>query len=668
MKLLILTLMSLSAFAGKGGGNGADAIVCYDKPVIEEVWTETSEAESGVEVDHKNKQKTYSSQSQKTSKTLRKIVYAKGKEPKIVSAELLDFYEKRVKKNKYKINLNPKLSVEKNVITVLRNLEKFDTSRSERLLKRYLERESGKIPLFRIVERGEIPDAKDSDYNLKKSLGENCYEVPLAYQQSRSEIYPGDPKVLIAGDIYNSSKFSYEDKVGTIIHELLLEEEVEKERPTSDGIRFFNYLVCSDYMDDVSKEDYLVMAAFYNLAYPENIYNVYGVNVHYQVYSYGTKTWHYNLALDTVLNIEGIGRVKLQRGQAIYRNAGSKDEAWKIRDVLKGGESSVWYGVIEGIEYQVERWHEIKNYNYSEDLEKNSSVIIHSNPKGASFKTKIYLTNMNIEIEAKTLSLSSSDENVKLICEKSCKVKTSDGSFSYNVEGDNSSVYIYIEADTGRIQKIAKESPYRTLDSEFFSLNKGKDFQVYNTGESEYYFSDKNELIQLKLEERSDHRIPGFSFATKQEGVIQYELKEERQYKDRQMKLHFMNNTLQLVKSDEFKITILKDQEELAHYPAGTNISCLDMESRVCPYRLGIYKEVYPEMTREYINDILFNMFVMSRYDNGQMKYGILEPIDNQELGSERLKCKKDKFRLKDLERRVEMWFDEQGQCTDVRF
>ncbi len=416
--ILALTLLSsISTFASQGG-NGADAIACYDKPLFEEVTVEKDEKLSNEEViesvvvslkekeDYKSgkytivkvdivKSKIEGEANEKEEvKVLSKIKYPLGEEAKLVSAQLLDLYEKRVKNNQFSIQIFDNKEqeekvmkayyqlapdeaardelVEEGVLAVLNRLKTKDPSRANRLIERLKGKNSKLYPLYSVV-RGRIPDAKDSDYNLRDYLDENCYEVPLAYQQTKAEVFPGDPKVLIRGQIYNSEVFSYQDKVGTLLHELYLEEDIKYNAARgSDGIRFFTYLSMSEFVDYYSSDEYFLIMKEYNLAYPSNSYHYKGLLV---------KPYYDNqniYILQEEADILGpIGFIKSSIGTKIYFDGSD----WRTNEISSNHNVSVDIGPIN---YTISHFKNIikeNDYQYiiSSDVSEPAVLTFNSN-------------------------------------------------------------------------------------------------------------------------------------------------------------------------------------------------------------------------------------------------------------------------------------------------
>ncbi len=362
-----LTLLSSLSFAGGQGGNGADAIVCYDKPLFE-IYKETHSIDVEIKdhierirksleqrADYKSGKLTLSKidvipetdtfgNQTNTIQILSRINYTDKTEPKLKSAELLDLYERRVKKNRFQIQIFsdskteqefmqrysslPEGSIEKDKMVeeaafiVLEKFKAKDPTRYERLTKRLKSHRESFSPFYSVVERGSIPDAKDSDYNLKGHFDENCYEVPLAYQQPNSVIKPGDPKVLITSSIYYSPIFSLEDRVGTILHELYLEEDIIFNKAiNSNRIRFFTHLSMTNFIAQKSNPDYLGFLIQNELSYPGDIYYVFGGDFKVKGESY------LELVNDSEIDWNN-KRQKLQAGSQIYF---TNDTAFSLR-------------------------------------------------------------------------------------------------------------------------------------------------------------------------------------------------------------------------------------------------------------------------------------------------------------------------------------------------
>ncbi len=368
---LILALVSLNSFAGKGGGNGADAIVCYDKPLYKEVVIGESYFNEKLSDDELiNRVKIFLQESEdykqgrlvtvdvqflsspspqkREVKVKQKIIYSEGEEPKLTSAELLDLWVPRNKGNKYKLDIyeseeqkqkieqelsqieqmvdgsekQNKLNalVEERAVYVLQRLadKGKDLTRSQRLIKRLTDK-SVANPLY-YVKKGSVPNAKDSSYNLRDHLGEKCYEAPLAYQQPAEEISHGDAKVLIVGEIYNNPIFSFEDKVGTLLHELYLEDDISfnglrmAHTRNSDRIRPFTYLSMSNFVSESKGNEYFQVLKPMELVYYNDIYEINGVELivaNFQVSSF-------YLNEDAEIESEAYGKViKASKGSKV---------------------------------------------------------------------------------------------------------------------------------------------------------------------------------------------------------------------------------------------------------------------------------------------------------------------------------------------------------------
>lgn len=209
MKILCISFIVFSiAFAKSGdkAGNGGDAIICYDSPVIDG--------------DISNK--------------------------KMISTKVKDYWEYSQMMNELSLDLGNKKHYLEKVDYVLNRLKMVDTYRAEVLLKRLQDKN-----LYSLVGRGQILMVDDSNSYLRPSKSDHCIETQVAFQILHPRQFQS--KILIDKEIFND--MNEENKAGLILHELLYEHDIKYTKATdSDTIRWFNYVISSDILkvfDDI---------------------------------------------------------------------------------------------------------------------------------------------------------------------------------------------------------------------------------------------------------------------------------------------------------------------------------------------------------------------------------------------------------------------------------
>jgi len=211
---LLLTLVSVSiAYADGREGNGRDVIICYNEPILD------------------------------SDGNFNKNAKMRGK------PELKDFWEGIQTIGGSKIDFGgPNLSYMEKVHYAIDRLATVDVYRANRFRERLKDN-----LFFNIISRGSIPEIDDAYMPIKpkKDIAKSsyCYDTQVAVQ--RRHLRPFEYKVLIDEEIF--SVMSSDHQAGLILHELVYEEDITLAgAKVSNKARYFNYLICSDYIANLS--------------------------------------------------------------------------------------------------------------------------------------------------------------------------------------------------------------------------------------------------------------------------------------------------------------------------------------------------------------------------------------------------------------------------------
>lgn len=161
------------------------------------------------------------------------------------SMRLLDYYEAELLMPELARDLGNGKTVDERVEYALDRLEDFDKSRADR----YRKGAANFMSDTRFVTKVELPSLNDHDY---VPLEQHCKIRQLAIQNISP--YPQAKKFTIRQEFWN--QLTTDDKAGLILHELIYEEAMAAGQKNSRNSRYFNAVISSAMMGNLSQGEY----------------------------------------------------------------------------------------------------------------------------------------------------------------------------------------------------------------------------------------------------------------------------------------------------------------------------------------------------------------------------------------------------------------------------